>query len=256
VNREDYHTFTRQLAENLAQRDDVLGLIAVGSMARRDYQPDEWSDHDFWVIVRRDVQNQYREHHEWLPQSADIIWAFRETEHGVKVLYRSGHLLEYAVFDQEELVVAKANRYRVLIDRAGLAERMARMAEETAQWAAEASDAFLAGQFLTNLLVGVGRYRRGEVLSAHRFVKGSAVTHLAKLLSRHAPTERKDLADDIDPTRRFEVVHPALGQEIEALLLLDVHRAACGLLAIFEREIGETVDIPPEVLAVIKRRLR
>jgi hypothetical protein len=26
----------------------VLGLVAVGSMAARDYEPDEWSDHDFF----------------------------------------------------------------------------------------------------------------------------------------------------------------------------------------------------------------
>ena len=140
MNKEEYHTFTRQLTDSLAVRDDVLGLITVGSMAGRDYQPDEWSDHDFWVIVRPGVQDAYREHHEWLPQSANIVWAFRETEHGVKVLYRNGHLLEYAVFDVEELGLAKANRYRILIDRAGLVGRMTRMAEETAQWASAASD--------------------------------------------------------------------------------------------------------------------
>lgn len=42
-------------------------------------------------------------------------------------------------------------------------------------------------QFLTNLLVGMGRYRRGGALSARRFIKGGAVTHLLTLLNRHVP---------------------------------------------------------------------
>ena len=252
MDRESYQAFTRKLTANLANRTDVLGLVAVGSMAERDYMPDEWSDHDFYVIVQSGRQDSYRDNYDWLPSAEEIVWAFRETVHGVKVLYRSGHLLEYAIFDENELNLAKTNRYRVLLNRADIEERMSQIEQKTKAWAAETSDAFHAGQFLTNLLVGLGRYRRGEVLNAHQFVKAKAVRHLVFLLNRHVPSQQHALADNIDPTRRFELVYPKLGQELRELMLCEIPVAIQRMLTIFEREVTiAKAGVPQEALAVI-----
>jgi lincosamide nucleotidyltransferase len=252
VDRESYHAFTRQLTAGLEQRAEVLGLVAVGSMAEQDYAPDEWSDHDFYVIVRTGVQERYRDKTDWLPNSEDVLWAYRETEHGVKVLYRDGHLLEYAIFDEEELSLAKTNRYRVLLDRAGLEQRLAHIAEQTRAWADGSSDLFHAGQFLTNLLVGMGRYRRGELLSAHQFVKARASEHLVRLLTRHVASDEQTLADNIDPTRRFEAVYPGLGEELRQLMLCEIPEAAGRMLALFQREIPvEQLGVPGKALLVV-----
>jgi hypothetical protein len=252
---ETYRRFTRQLTTNLSARDDVLGLVAAGSMAERDYLPDAWSDHDFFVITRPGAQEPYRVAYAWLPDADSIAYAFRETAHGVKVVYASGHLLEYAVFDQEELAVARVNRYRVLLDRGGIADRLAHLAQESAR-TDEGSDAYHAGQFLTNLLVGVGRYRRGETLSAHHFVKASALHHLAVLLQRYVPSPNAHLADNLAPLRRFERVHPDLGERVRHLLLQPVPQAAAGLLAIFQSRLQERhALVPPDVVAVIAAQI-
>lgn len=47
MNLTQYNQFTEELRLKLAGDDRVLALVAVGSMAQQDYQPDEWSDHDF-----------------------------------------------------------------------------------------------------------------------------------------------------------------------------------------------------------------
>jgi lincosamide nucleotidyltransferase len=256
VDLDSYRAFTRKLTAGLERRAEVLGLIAVGSMAEQDYAPDEWSDHDFYVIVQPGVQERYRDRTDWLPNSEEIVWAFRETEHGVKVLYGSGHLLEYAVFDEEELDLAKTNRYRVLIDRGGIEERMAQIAQETRAWAEASSDLFHAGQFLTNLLVGMGRYRRGEGASAHQFVKARASQHLVRLLARHVPSERHGLVDNIDPTRRFEVVYPALGEELREAMLCETPEAAGRMLAMFSRELpAARIGVPEDVLALVAEQV-
>lgn len=110
---EAYSAFTEKLKESLSNDDRVLGLIAVGSMARVDYEPDQWSDHDFFVITRPGQQEFFRSNYSWLPPHRKIVFTFRETAHGVKVLYEDGHLLEFAVFDLEELYLARVNRVRV-----------------------------------------------------------------------------------------------------------------------------------------------
>jgi hypothetical protein len=256
MDRDAYQAFTAQLIANLAGHDDVLGLVAVGSMAGRDYQPDEWSDHDFYLIVRAGSQARYRAQVDWLPRPDEIVWSFAETEHGRKTLYRDGHLLEYAVFDEAELHLARSNRYRVLIDRAAVGRQMAEVEAATESAAAGRGDAFHAGQFLTNLLVGLGRYHRGEVLSAHRFVKAGAAEHLLTLLSCHVPSPRRELADNLDASRRFETVHPGLGRELQDLLLQPVPEAAAGLLALYRRELGGVVSgVPAEALAVVARHV-
>lgn len=239
MNQQEYHAFTNQLVANLTQRTDVLGLVAVGSMAAQDYQPDVWSDHDFYVITQPGVQEHYRQQHTWLPNHHDIVWSFQETAHGVKVVYQSGHLLEYAVFDEQELQLARSNRYRVLLDRSTIDQQMVEIAALTNNQSTAQDASFDIGQFLTNILVGMGRYARGEVLSAHHFVKGNAVNHLVKLIHQHVPSEQHSLADNLDPNRRFELVYPALGVELHALMVQEIPIAAAGLLELFGRELDD-----------------
>jgi len=43
-----YEELTAQLVGTLGEREEVLGLVAVGSMASG---PDAWSDHDFRVVA-------------------------------------------------------------------------------------------------------------------------------------------------------------------------------------------------------------
>lgn len=192
----------------------VLGLVAVGSMASIDYAPDEWSDHDFFVITPPGGQEALRRNLSWLPRAPEITLSFRETEHGLKVLYADGHLLEFAVFDPDELEVAAVNRYRVLLDRGDVEARLREVAERRRETPTEE---FLFGMFVTAVQVGVGRTRRGEALSGAFFLV-SATRHLCALLARVVAAPEHGLLDELDPLRRFERVYPKLGVEIASAL--------------------------------------
>src|SRR5688572_5532887 len=166
-----YREFTQKLLDSLGQRPEIIGLVALGSMAAQDYAPDEWSDHDFFVLAESGYQEALRNDLRWLPGHEQIVFSFRETPHGIKVVYGDAHLLEFAVFDLEELKMARINRYRILLDRCNLESHMKKVREVTLNQRSQPDADWLLGQFLTNLLVGVGRYRRGEELSGHFFVK-------------------------------------------------------------------------------------
>jgi len=240
MDAETYERFTRRLLDRLAADERVLGLVALGSMAARDYVPDAWSDHDFFVITRPGAQESLRTDLFWLPDAERIAFHFRETAHGLKAIYADGHLVEFAVFDLAELNLAKINRYRTLLDRGGVEEALARVREATKAWTAGSfePDDHLLGQLLSNLLVGVGRHARGERLSGGQFVKSHALRHLLVLLERHLPAEGAEVLDDLDPLRRFERIYPELGREIDALQLAAVPTAARGLLEIARRELA------------------
>jgi lincosamide nucleotidyltransferase len=202
-------------------------------MADRDYAPDEWSDHDFLVITGADGQEQLRTDLSWLPWFERIVMSFRETDHGLKVVYDDGHMLEFAVFDLEELGLAGLNRYRVLFDRGGVEERIA---EIRAVPRPQRDDEHLFGMVVTAALVAGGRGRRGEVLSAS-FLVTWGLTYLTRLISRHVPAENASLLDEFDSLRRFERVYPELAAELAAICRLPPSEGGPALLGVLDREL-------------------
>jgi hypothetical protein len=204
--------------------------------------PDGFSDHDFFVVTRSGAQERYRTERAWLPDAADIALAFRETAHGVKVLYAGGHLAEFAAFDLDELALARVNRYRVAFDRADIAVRMERIRAASAAEAGAAPDlTWRVGQFLTGLVVGTYRDARGEHLSGHQFVRVHALGHLLVLLRTRLSLDDAARLDDLDPSRRFDLVLTGLGREINAALQAPVAETAQALLDIAVRELSDLV---------------
>jgi lincosamide nucleotidyltransferase len=255
---DEYLQFTESLIENVAADGRVLGLVALGSMAARDYLPDQWSDHDFFVIVRSGQQESMRADLSWLPFEERIVLSFRETAHGLKVLYANGHLLEFAVFNTEELHLARVNRYQVLLDREQIARHLEEIEAATSTWvrASTSSDEVLFGQLVTNVLVGIGRYRRGERLSAAHFVKASAARSLVMLLGRNVPSPRASVLDDLDPLRRFEVAYPELGAELDGILGEPVPTAGRRMLEVARRELADRLpDCSWPALDVVLERV-
>lgn len=258
MNQDQYASFTTALVDKLAANTAVLAVVAAGSMAQQDYQPDRWSDHDFFVITQPDAQESFRQDVSWLPDADQIVYAFRETAHGMKVFYASGHMLEFAVFDLDELEMARLNRHRVLLDRANVTEIAARLQAETAVWAEtqQPDDQQALGQFLSNLQAGYGRFRRGEQLSAHEFIKLYAVMNLMTLLKRYVPGQQTAVLDNLNRFRRFEQAYPDLGAELNHILLLETDAAARALLSLARHYLADPLpDFPTAVFDTLHQYL-
>jgi hypothetical protein len=257
VDLQQYLTFIDTLRERLEADPRVLGLIAVGSMAQRDTQPDDWSDHDFLVIVQPGAQEDFRHRTDWLPEHERLALIYRETAHGLKAIYAHGHMIEFAVFEPDELYLGRFNRYRVLFDRADLQRRMEEIVGRTREQSrAEApTDVYAMGQVLTFVLIAYGRWSRGERLSARAFL-GQAVQHLVRLFAKHVPVDGADLLDNLDPLRRFDLVYRELGAALNEVLDRPLPAAAAGLLDLAERELsGRMPELPAAALEAVRRRI-
>ena len=236
-----YMQFIDDLQSSLEARDDVLGLVLLGSAAARERQ-DEWSDHDFFVITADAAAEPMRQDLTWLPDHASIALAPRETDHGLKVVYDSGHVLEFAVFTLGQLSLAGANAYEVRFDRGGVGAVMESLAKRPRERRDDARDLAL---FISLLLIGVGRVRRGELLVGGNLIRTYAVERLLRVLAFRHPDPR---LDDLDPFRRVELVFPSLG--LAEALQQDPESAARSILAIAEAELG-----PVQGAEVLRRRL-
>lgn len=239
MNREDYAELTDQLVSALRDDRRVLGLVALGSMAATVREPDEWSDHDFWVVTKDGEADDLRSDTGWLPRPDDIVVTFAETTHGRSVIYADGHLVEYAVFEDHELEIARANLHRVLIDRCDLDRRMRDMAglTLTERTAVDPTGSNRLGSFLAQITIGVTRQARGELLSANHLVRGWAANTLTSLLASFVEPEREAQLDNLDSTRRFEQGFPTLGGEIDRALNSPTLECAQRLVEVARREL-------------------
>jgi hypothetical protein len=249
VERDDYDRFTAELLDSLRADARVLGLVALGSMAAQDYQPDRWSDHDFYLVVPPEHAEALRTDLRWLPRRADVVLALRETPHGLKVLYRDGHLLEFAVFSPDELAASTAGRSRVLLDRAEVRASVDRISTRVRPRPEAVDLRYEVAMFATNVLVGMGRHHRGERLSGRQHVTAWALDHLLRALAT-LPSPDAEVLDGLDARRRFEQAQPALGAELDALLRAPLPDTARGLLDLAERELGGR--LPDDVRTAIR----
>jgi hypothetical protein len=227
-----FDNYTERLRASLEAVSEVLGLVVLGSTADATLR-DEWSDHDFWIITELGMQDALVEDLSWLPDHQDIALKVNHLPHGRTVVFRNRHKVEFAVFDTTEVDSGKIERYRVLIDRGGVAELIAAVHDDTRQQAQARPVA------LENLCVvlwsACERHMRGELLSARQYLDGFAIDRLLGLIFRSEPgDERKDL---LDPRRRLEQRSPELAAELMAVRDQPVPEAALQLLEITEREL-------------------
>lgn len=223
---ENYQALTQTLQQNLALRDDVLGLIALGSMAETDHHPDQWSDHDFFVITPSNHQQAYRDSTDWLPYPEKLVLHFQENNHGCKAIYEDGHILEYAIFDIEELNIARINSYCVLIDKANIAEIMPTLQHPVTR---ENDPQRIFDSMISNILVGAMRTARGEILSGNAFIKQFALRAFL-ILCWELLADNSHFQDSLDPYRRFEFQFPDIAQQVNSVLLEPNIEAGLALL--------------------------
>jgi hypothetical protein len=100
--------------------------------------------------------------------------------------------------------------------------------------------------FVEQIIVGVSRHARGERLSANERIRGQALTHLLGLIRDFVPTERPAAADNLDPYRRFEQTHPALGKRLGDALQRPLAELAGLLVEVAEQDVAPRLTIETE----------
>jgi len=195
------------IAEALERLGLAQALIGLGSAGAARERLDEHSDLDFFVIADSGCKEALLSNVSWLEDVAPTAFVFRNTRDGYKWLFEDGVLCEFAVFERDELRGAAFAEGAVVWKRPDVSDDIARPSLQPVR--ASVDVAWEAGEALTNLLVGVRRYARGERLSAFRFVQGYAldrVITLSETLGTASPVARDAFAAE----RRFEQRFPSV----------------------------------------------
>jgi hypothetical protein len=200
----------------LAQRRTALALIGLGSVGRELDRLDAYSDLDFFVIVESGHDQDYLDDLSWLATAHPVIYSFRNSDHGYKFLFADGIYGEMAIFEPDEMATAAYAPGRMVWRRADVSEALASPPVWPPARVSPSVD-HLLGEALTNLYVGLARFRRGEKLSAMRFIQQYAVDRVIDLagLLAGSPADEEDF---FDKPRRFERRFPELAGVLPSLM--------------------------------------
>jgi hypothetical protein len=181
-----------------------LALLALGSVGVETERLDAYSDLDFFAIVQAGSKQAFMDDLGWL--AAPIAYSFQNTVDGYKVLYEDGIFAEFAVFEPGDLAAIPFAPGRVVwkateFDEALVAARVRTPGKPSLEHA--------LGEALTNLYVGMGRYRRGEKMAAMRLIQVYAVDQVMRLAPYIEP-DQPVLRDQFAEERRFEQRFPGI----------------------------------------------
>lgn len=239
------------IAAALERSGRALALIGLGSVGSELQRLDRWSDLDFFVIARPGERDWFVQTTDWLQDAAPLAYTFRNTPDGSKVLFGDGIYAEYAVFGLSQLPELPLRGARVVWAAPDFPAGPLPPGPTPGSPPA-GNRAHHLGEALTNLLVGLGRFGRGERLSALKFVQEYALGHVLALAAERTerPGQAAPGADPFGPERRFEQRYPDLAHLLPSFApgYAQTPQAALALLEQLERH----EEVPPAMSRAIR----
>jgi hypothetical protein len=239
-----------EIGKSLEDSGRALALIGLGSVGLELARLDAWSDLDFFAVVETGYKQFYLQDLGWLTDIAPAAYYFRNTPDGFKFLFADGIFCEFAVFEPSELQTAAYAPGRLVWKQPQVPETWSYQANPLTQ-PEKHNPAWLLGEALTNLYIGLGRELRGEKLTAHRFIQNYAVDRVLELMESLVIPQSSN-RDLFDINRRFELRFPAFSPHLSAMLqgYTRNRESALAILAFLEANF----EIPPVMASAIRER--
>ncbi|KOP29076.1 hypothetical protein ADM98_09185 [Exiguobacterium sp. BMC-KP] len=197
------------IGQTIAQTDDALVLLGLGSVGQELERLDDYSDLDFFVIAKPGKKVRFIEQLDWLENAHPLQFQFQNTQDGHKIMFDDGIYAEFAIFELDELSEIAFSAGRIVWCDSSF-DAFERLVPQPHNSSSEhPSIDYAIHEALTNLYVGLCREARGETLSAFRLIQQFAVGQLIYVLSSFEK-EEATYVDPFAPERRIEQRFPEM----------------------------------------------
>lgn len=193
------YEFLQQLGQSLSKDSNVSCLLGLGSMSEIS-RMDAYSDMDFFLIVESGKKQAYIDDLSWLAINP-IVFQFKNTKDGHKVLFENDVFAEFAVFEKEELPEIAFTEGKIIYAKPGFDLSWV-MPKKVPSMKRRSVD-FLVNEALTNLYIGLKRDHRGETASAFSFIQVYAASLIVELF-QEIYSSKPALIDPFVFERRIE----------------------------------------------------
>jgi len=257
------HDFARwrdAVVASLATRDDVIGVGGLGSTAVTS-RADEYSDLDVFILTTPGAEDRYRHQIDWLPDADEVVLHLVEWHGGGKVLFADGRMIEWGVGTPAAVSTWLAGEGVVLFDRrdpvfGGAAEALA-AAQSNPYAVNDVTESDALATFVFAIHHGMGRVRRGELVSGGDIIRSEAVAAplraaRAGLAAPEPGVLDPSIIDPIDVRRRVERGFPELAADIAAAVAQHPEPAARALLEVADTHFAGR--LPARAVAAVRER--
>jgi hypothetical protein len=200
------------IVQALERSGKGIALLGVGSTGLETDRLDRFSDLDFLAVVEEGSKQEFIDSLDWLEAAHPIAYAFQNTVDGYKVLFADGVFAEFGVLMPSELAQIPYPPTRIVWKTDAFDEKLAQ-GNQLPRSDGKRSLKWLLGEILTNLFIGLGRYRRGEKLAALELVQVHAINRMMELAPYIEPAQSAQ-RDPFAPARRFEAHFPGLAAHL------------------------------------------
>ncbi|MBF0543230.1 MAG: hypothetical protein HQM08_02295 [Candidatus Riflebacteria bacterium] len=200
-----------EIGEALRKSNKALALLALGSIGKEVERLDEYSDLDFFVITKQNEKNHFLKDLDWLNSVKPIMFSYKNTVDGFKILFDDAVFCEFAIFEVDELLNIPFSEGRIIWKDDGFDESICKPRKGNIDQ--KSSKEWLIGEVLTNIYVGLCRYKRGEKLAGSRMIQYHAINKLLELVEFIEVGDNKH-RDSFSNDRRFEIRHKTMSKSL------------------------------------------
>lgn len=247
-----------QIGASLEKTGDALLLLGLGSVGNEIGRLDEYSDLDFFVIVKPTLKTRFIDELDWLESVHPLAYSFKNTKDGYKILFEDGIYGEFAVFEEEEMANILFSPGRIVWKDPSFKNLEIVSPVRKAPPVRQESLSFALNEALTNLYVGLCRYARGEKLSGMKFIQSHAFDSILSVLHL-IEKEVEYYPDMFGNERRVEKRFPEFTGKMEEMLqgYQQVSQSALKILDYLEAAYPVNQNMCKEIrrLAVVCNRL-
>src|ERR1044071_2148218 len=85
------------IGQSLSATGQALALLGLGSVGTETSRLDQYSDLDFFAIVKPDTKSRFMDRLDWLEVVNPLAYFFQNTVDGYKALFEDGIFCEFAI---------------------------------------------------------------------------------------------------------------------------------------------------------------
>lgn len=205
------------IGKALERNSGALALLGLGSVGIETDRIDDYSDLDFFVIVTPGSKQRYIDRLDWLEAICPLAYHFKNSDIGYKFMFEDGIYGEFAIFEETELLNAAYTGGRIVWKHHTFTNEELLIRDAVTPVVTQISIDHVVGEALTNIYVGLGRYARGEKLSALKFIQSYPIDGLLSVMHLIEP-EVDYYPDSFGNERRAERRFPGFASVMGNLL--------------------------------------
>lgn len=212
--QEAFLRLLNKITEAATATGRIKAVLSLGSSGLETDRIDRFSDLDIWIITEDGHNSTLLANLDWLAAANPIDYSYMHGPTGYTVLFHGGISAEISLITMAEFQSMSSPGARILWKAPGVPDDIA--LPRTNHIPHKRTLEELIGEALLNLYVGVGRFYRGEKLTAMRFVQVYAVDRIIEM----APYKESEQTFSRDPfvlDRRVERRFPRLAESLPSM---------------------------------------